>query len=130
MLIVAGTVRVPPENLDAFRPHMAAMMAASQAEAGCLDYNYAEDVTEPGLLHVFERWESQAHLDAHFKTPHMARWRAAWPSFSVSDRRLFAYEVGGERAVYEPSPHLAQLCGWERATATARPSSRLALLCQ
>ena len=41
-LIVAGTVRVPPENLDGLRPHMAAMMAASQAEDGCFDYNYAE----------------------------------------------------------------------------------------
>jgi len=47
-LIVAGTVRVPPASLDGLRPHMAAMMAASQAEDGCLDYNYAEDVTEPG----------------------------------------------------------------------------------
>jgi len=27
----------------------------------------------------------------------MARWRAVWPSFGVSDRRLFAYEVSSER---------------------------------
>ena len=98
-LIVAGTVRVPPQNLDRFRPNMAAMMAASQAESGCLDYNYAEDVAEPGLIHVFERWRSQAALEAHFQTPHMATWRAAWPSFGVSDRRLFAYEVASERAL-------------------------------
>jgi quinol monooxygenase YgiN len=98
-LIVAGTVRVPPGNLDGLRPHMAAMMAASQAEDGCLDYNYAEDVTLPGLIHVFERWRDQAALDAHFKTDHMARWRAAWPSFGVSERKLFAYEVASERAL-------------------------------
>jgi quinol monooxygenase YgiN len=96
-LIVAGTVRAPAENLDGLRPHMAAMMAASQAEEGCLDYNYAEDVTEPGLIHVFERWGDQAALDAHFATAHMARWRAVWPSFGVSERRLFAYEVASER---------------------------------
>jgi quinol monooxygenase YgiN len=96
MLIVAGTVRVPPESLDGLRPHMAAMMAASQAEDGCFDYNYAEDVAEPGLIHVFERWRDQGALEAHFQTEHMARWRAAWPSFGVSDRRLFAYEVASE----------------------------------
>jgi len=96
-LIVAGTVRVPPDNLDRFRPHMAAMMAASRAEDGCIDYNYGDDVTEPGLIHVFERWRDQAALDAHFATGHMARWRAAWPSFGVSDRKLFAYEVASER---------------------------------
>jgi quinol monooxygenase YgiN len=99
MLIVAGTVRVPPANLDAFRPRMAAMMAASQAEDGCLDYTYAEDVTQPGLIHVFERWEGPGALEAHFQTPHLAAWRAAWPSFGVSDRRLFAYEVASERAL-------------------------------
>ena len=99
MLIVAGTVRVPPERLDGFRPQMAAMMAASQAEDGCFDYNYAEDVAEPGLIHVFERWRDQAALEAHFRTAHMATWRAAWPSFGVADRRLFAYEIASERAL-------------------------------
>ena len=96
MLIVAGTVRVPSENLERFRPHMAAMLAASRAEDGCLDYAYAEDVIERGLIRVFERWRDRAALDAHFQTPHMAVWRAAWPSFGVSDRRLIAYEVASE----------------------------------
>ena len=62
-------------------------------------YGYAEDVAEPGLIHVFEVWRDQAALDAHFQTAHMAAWRAAWPGFGVSDRRLFAYEVASERAL-------------------------------
>ena len=98
-LIVAGTVRVPPENVERFRPHIATMMAASRAEDGCHAYGYAEDVAEPGLIHVFEVWRDQAALDAHFKTLHLAEWRAAWPSFGVSDRRLIAYEVASERAL-------------------------------
>ena len=96
-LIVAGTVRVPPENVDRFRPAMTAMMTASRAEDGCIAYGYAEDVAEPGLIHVFEVWRDQAALEAHFQTPHMAQWRAQWPSFGVSDRRLTAYEVAAER---------------------------------
>ena len=92
-LIIAGTIRVPPERLDAFRPHMIAMLEASRAEDGCLVYSYAEDVAEPGLIRVFEVWRDQAALDAHFQTPHLAAWRAAWPEFGVSDRRLIAYEV-------------------------------------
>jgi quinol monooxygenase YgiN len=96
-IIVAGTVRVPPHNVDAFRPHMIAMMTASRAEDGCYAYGYAEDVGEPGLVHVFESWRDQAALDAHFQTPHMAQWRAAWPQFGVSDRRLKVYEVASQR---------------------------------
>ena len=98
-LIVAGTVRVPPQNLAAFRPHMQAMLEASRAEDGCAAYSYAEDVIEPGLIHVFEVWRDQAAIDAHFASPHMAAWRGHWPSFGVSDRRLFAYEVAAQRSL-------------------------------
>ena len=98
-LIIAGTVRVPVENLQAFRPHMLAMLKASRAEDGCIAYSYAEDVAEPDLIRVFEAWRDQAALDAHFETPHMAAWRSHWPAFGVSDRQLRAYDVAAVRAL-------------------------------
>ena len=96
-VIVAGTVRVPPENLDRLRPHMDAMLTASRAEDGCIAYSYAVDVQDAGLIHVFEVWRDEAALQAHFKTAHMAAWRAAWPELGVSDRNLSLYEVAAER---------------------------------
>jgi len=96
-VIIAGTVRVPPENLERFTPHMERMLAASRAEDGCQTYSYAVDVADPGLVRVFEAWRDQAAIDAHFQAPHMAEWRAAWPQFGVSDRRLSLYEVASER---------------------------------
>ncbi len=98
-LIIAGTVRVPPESLDAFRPHMIAMLTATRAEDGCLAYSYTVDVEDPGLIRVYEAWRDAAALDAHFKAPHLADWRASWPKYGVSDRKLFAYEVASEREV-------------------------------
>lgn len=98
-LIVAGTFRVPPENIGGFGPHMRAMLEASRAEDGCLDYAYAEDVAEPGLIRVFEIWRDQAAIDAHFQAPHLAAWRAVWPSFGVSERRHFAYDVAAQRTI-------------------------------
>jgi quinol monooxygenase YgiN len=98
-LIVAGTVRIPPENLDALRPHMIAMMTASRAEDGCETYGYAVDVADAGLIHIFEVWRDQAALSAHFQTPHMAIWRAAGATFGVSDRRLSAYETASQRSL-------------------------------
>ena len=96
-VVIAGTVRVPPENLDAFRPHMDAMLAGSRAEDGCVAYSYAVDVQDPGLVRVFEVWRDEAALEAHFQTAHMAAWREAWPAFGVSDRNLSLYEVAAER---------------------------------
>ena len=96
-LIISGTVKIPHENLAGIRPHMTAMLAASRAEDGCVEYSYAEDVAEPGLVRVFEVWRDQAALDAHFASENMKAWRAAWPGFGVSDRRLIAYEVASQR---------------------------------
>ncbi|MBP7817796.1 MAG: antibiotic biosynthesis monooxygenase [Phenylobacterium sp.] len=96
-VIIAGTVRVPPENLERFKPHMLAMLAASRAEDGCLEYSYAVDVADPGLIRVYEAWRDQAAIDAHFQAPHMAAWRAAWPQFGVGDRQLIAYQTASQR---------------------------------
>jgi quinol monooxygenase YgiN len=94
MLLIVGTIRLPPEWLDLARPVMAAMAKASRAEHGCLEYGYAEDVADPGLIHVKERWTDRAALTAHFATAHLAEWRAAWPRLEIRDRSLVLYEVG------------------------------------
>ncbi len=96
-LVIAGTIRVPAEKLDRFRPHMQAMLDASRGEDGCLLYSYAIDVEDAGLVRVFEAWRDRAALDAHLQTAHLAAWRATWPDFGVSDRRLIAYEVSSEQ---------------------------------
>ncbi len=98
-VVIAGTFRVPPQNLAAFKPHMEKMLAASRAEDGCLVYSYAQDMLDPGLIRVFEAWRDQAALDAHIKAPHMATWRAAWPQAGAGERNLSVYEVAAERAI-------------------------------
>ena len=98
-LLVAGAIRVPPQNLADFRQHMLAMLTATRAEDGCLDYSYAEDVAEPGLIRVFEAWRDEAALAAHFKAPHLDAWRASWPKYGVGERRLIAYDIAAQRDV-------------------------------
>ena len=94
MILVIGTVRLPPENLLAARADVLAMISASRAEEGCLEYCYAEDMLEPGLIHVKEIWTSREALRAHFAAPHLAAWRSAWPRLRISDRKLELYEIG------------------------------------
>ncbi|MEQ8247747.1 MAG: putative quinol monooxygenase [Alphaproteobacteria bacterium] len=93
MILIAGTVRVPPENLDAARPHMEKMLKASRAEAGCRSYSYAQDILDPGLIHVAESWDDADALAAHFASPHMKAWRAAGADFGIGERQLTRYVV-------------------------------------
>jgi quinol monooxygenase YgiN len=97
MLLIVGTVRLPAANMDAARPIMKRMVAASRCEDGCVEYGYAEDVFEPGLIHVKELWIDQEALDRHFASEHIAEWRAAWPNLGIGDRDLRVYDVAAPR---------------------------------
>lgn len=96
MIVVEGTVRIPPENLEAARPVMEQMIRASRAEPGCIDYAYAIDVLDPGLVRVIERWESRAALQAHFAEAHMATWRSFFPQLGITDRQIRLFEADPE----------------------------------
>jgi len=99
MVVIVGSIRLPPENLAKARPAMGRMIDASREEPGCLAYSYAMDVLEPGLIRVIELWKDQAALDRHFASAHIAEWRAAWPELGITDRRLVAHQVEGMRAI-------------------------------
>ena len=96
MLLIVGTVRLPPEKLAEARPAMARMISASRAEMGCLEYAYAEDVLEPGLIRVTERWRDQVALDRHFGSAHIAVWRSSWPTLGIGERSLCVYDLADE----------------------------------
>ncbi|WP_442583589.1 putative quinol monooxygenase [Mesorhizobium sp. ASY16-5R] len=98
MLLITGTFRIRPEKLAEARPVMETMILASRAEDGCVNYSYAVDLLDGGLVHVAEAWRHRAALDAHFASAHIARWRATWPTLGITDRDLTLHEVSASRA--------------------------------
>jgi quinol monooxygenase YgiN len=96
MIVIEGTIRLPADGIEAARPAMEAMVRASRAETGCLDYAYSLDLIDPGLVRVTERWESREALKAHFATSHLAAWRAQFADLCISDRSLRLYEAEAE----------------------------------
>lgn len=98
MLLVTGTFRIAPDRFTDALPAMAGMIAASRGEDGCLDYSYAADLLEPGLIRVTERWRDQDALDAHLTSDHIMEWRAAWPGLGIHARDLALDEISDTRA--------------------------------
>src|ERR1700722_13783543 len=97
MLLIIGTVRLPAANLSDARPAMQRMIESSRAEDGCEEYSYAEDIFDPGLIHVKEMWRDQAALDQHFASDHIGEWRSTWSALDIRDRNLSVYDVGEPR---------------------------------
>lgn len=83
MLLVLGTIRVAPDSVAGMRPVMEELAAATRQEDGCIEYGCAEDLLDPGLIHVKEIWRDQPALDRHRETPHTAKAREAMGGLKV-----------------------------------------------
>jgi quinol monooxygenase YgiN len=94
VIVVEGTIRVA--DLKLARPRMVAMINASRAENGCIDYSYAVDIIDPTLIRVIERWESREALRRHLMSAHIKEWRASWGEIGITDRSLRMYEAEPE----------------------------------
>ena len=93
MIVVIGQFRLPVERLAEAQDAMARVMVATRAEAGCVLYNYAADLLDPGLIRVSEVWESHAQLTAHLQTPHMQTWVEERAGLGLSERSITVYEA-------------------------------------
>ena len=94
MIIVAGTIRVPENKIEALLPTAEATLLATRKEKGCIVYSYAFDVLDRGLIRIYEEWESLANLQDHLKQPHMGPWRAKLAEIGATDRSIKRFEVG------------------------------------
>ena len=93
MIIIMGTVKLPPDRLDAAKPAMRRMVEASRAEPGCIAYAYSQDLLEPETIYVSEQWRDRTALTEHFATPHMAEWRGVMDSLGLTGRDLRVFEA-------------------------------------
>lgn len=96
MIVIEGTVGIPPENVERARTVMEQMIRASRTAPGSIDYAYSIDVLDTGRVCLTERRESLAALDLHFTTAQVTTWRAFYPRPGLTDRSLRLYEADPE----------------------------------
>jgi quinol monooxygenase YgiN len=93
MIILAGSIRIAPGQRDAALGVIEPMVEATRAEDGCLAYSFAFDVLDDHLVRIFEVFRDAEALKAHRSSPHMAAWRATWPTIGIGDRDMHHYDV-------------------------------------
>ncbi|MCB8839618.1 putative quinol monooxygenase [Aurantimonas sp. VKM B-3413] len=93
MIIVAGTLRLSADDLAAVRKDAEVVLTATRAETGCLVYAFAEDLLEPGLVRIYEEWESREDLARHGQSDHVKAWHQALKRVTVLGRDLKIVEV-------------------------------------
>jgi quinol monooxygenase YgiN len=93
MLIVAGEIEIDPARREDAIAAAREMMEATRREAGCAQYVFTADLSDPGRFRIFEEWESEAALDVHFASPHMAAFQQRIGSLGVRGMRIQKYEI-------------------------------------
>jgi len=94
MVIVAGYLVVDPHEREAYLADCVKVVDQARRAPGCLDFSLSADLVEPGRIVIFERWESQADVEA---------FRGSGPSDEQSAATLAAsvaeYDVAGVRSL-------------------------------
>ncbi|HZH18590.1 MAG TPA: antibiotic biosynthesis monooxygenase family protein [Geodermatophilus sp.] len=94
MVIVAGHLMVDPGEREAYLAGCVAVVEAARRAPGCLDFAITADLVDPGRIVVYERWETQAAVEAFRGSGPSDEQGAAMLSASVAE-----YDVAGVRSL-------------------------------
>ena len=94
MLIVTGVVVVGRESVDELKVLAAKLAVSTRAEPGCQAYELYQDVEDQTRFRIYEEWDNEDALFAHFKTPHMAEFNTAVKGLEIESMRVVKFEPG------------------------------------
>jgi quinol monooxygenase YgiN len=94
MVIVAGHIVVDPQERDDYLAGCLDVVRQARRATGCLDFALSADLVDPGRVNIFERWESQAAVEAFRGSGPSDEQGAAIRAASVAE-----YDVEGERSL-------------------------------
>lgn len=95
MIIVHGIIPLRPECRDRALELARDMAEATQAEPGCISYDFYVGVSDANTLMLFQEWESMDALMKHYQTPHMETFLRELPAVVSGEIVTRRYAVQG-----------------------------------
>jgi quinol monooxygenase YgiN len=104
-LAVFGIMRVAPEKVAALLPAIKALAEGTRKNDGCIAYDVAEDIFEPGLFRFSELWPDLESLQKHMTAPHVVGpWREAAAKIEITDRKFEVFDASNGRPLASIKP--------------------------
>ncbi|CRK51956.1 conserved hypothetical protein [Rhodococcus sp. RD6.2] len=94
VIIVAGHIVVDAHDRESYLASCVDVVEQARAATGCLDFVIAADLVDPARVHVFERWDSRAAVEAFRGSGPDGGQAAMIVAASVSE-----YEISSERSL-------------------------------
>jgi quinol monooxygenase YgiN len=71
VIVIKARARIQPGKRDEAISAAITMATATETEPGNISYTFSQDLNDPDVFHLFEEWDDDESLAAHFTLPHM-----------------------------------------------------------
>ena len=104
LIAVEAAIRVadPSRRDEIVASSVAIQRATRDDEPGCLVYSFAADPCEPDLIQVYELWQDEASLAAHFDHPNYTAMREMLNAAGLASAVSRKFLVAAAAPVYGP----------------------------
>ena len=107
-IVISAQIDLEPSGRDAALKSAQPWIDGALAQAGCIHYDWSADLSNPSRINVFEEWESEAALAAHFAGGQYAGMLGHIGQSGLQNAVSRKYRVDAESAVYnaegKPTP--------------------------
>ena len=71
LLTVVASMRARSGKEEELRELLQGVIEPTKQEAGCVNYDLHQSITDSAVFYFYENWESAEHLDAHLQSSHL-----------------------------------------------------------
>lgn len=99
-ILIAAQIYVEPAGRERALITAQPWIDGALSQSGCIHYDWSADLNDPTRINVFEEWESEAALAAHFAGSFYAGMRDHLGSSGLTNATSKKYRVDAEGSVY------------------------------
>ena len=102
-IVISGEIDLDPEARATALAEARPLIAAAQAETGCVHYAWTADLNLPGRVHVFEEWATEADLAFHLSAEPYLKMAGHLAAVGIRNAVTRKYRVDLIEPVYDPT---------------------------
>lgn len=100
-ILISAQIEIASEKRERALREARPLIEAALGEPGCIHYDWSIDVNSPTRINVFEEWESEAALQAHFDAEPYKAMRAHLRAAGTTSSVARKYRCDLKEPVYD-----------------------------
>ncbi len=92
-LVIIAKITAAEGQSAAAKAALLELVDPTRKEAGCIQYDFHQDLKNPHLFYAYEQWETVEHLQAHGKSEHINAMRAKTKGIILSSELSFLNRI-------------------------------------